>query len=213
MGFEPTSPCGLPDFEFSDEMVKAVSEQVTSGQFAPTKRCVFSRENRQKWLSSRHFPVQLEYGKKHILRKNYGKNGKNSGKNGNTRTVRRQINSKRCIAMELESINWDSVPETISKEELYKICHISKQTARYLLQSGKIPCECSGKKTRCYKIKKEDVIKSNQYFPFAVAFAAFTADIVLILQRFHNSLDRSNRFSGCFNKLLLFHRRILYDQF
>lgn len=31
---------------------------------------------------------------------------------------------------------------------------------------------------------------SDQYFPLAVAFAAFTADIVFVLQRFHNSLDR-----------------------
>ena len=53
----------------------------------------------------------------------------------------------------------------------------------------------------------------NQNFPFAVAFAAFTADIVFILQRFHNTLDGCNRFSGCFNKLLLFHRRVLCNQF
>lgn len=70
--------------------------------------------------------------------------------------------------MELESINWDNVPEIIGKEQLYKICHISKQTARYLLQSGKIPCECSGKKTRCYKIRKQDVItylENRRVFP------------------------------------------------
>jgi hypothetical protein len=46
--------------------------------------------------------------------------------------------------------------------------HISKSTALYLLQSGKIPCEYTGRKTRCYKIKKEDVIaylENRKVFP------------------------------------------------
>ena len=38
------------------------------------------------------------------------------------------------------------------------VCHISKRTALYLLQFGLIPSETTGKKTRCYKIKKFDVI-------------------------------------------------------
>lgn len=54
-------------------------------------------------------------------------------------------------------INWDEIPETISKEQLYKICHIAKDTARRLLLEGIIPCEYTGKKTRCYSIKKSDV--------------------------------------------------------
>lgn len=60
--------------------------------------------------------------------------------------------------MQNEAINWDEIPDIISKEQLYRICHISKSTALYLLQSGKIPCQCSGRKTRCYQIKKSDVI-------------------------------------------------------
>ena len=70
--------------------------------------------------------------------------------------------------MELESINWDDIPDVIDKEQFYKICHISKSTARYLLQSGKVPCKCSGKRTRCYKIKKQDVIaylENRKVFP------------------------------------------------
>lgn len=55
-------------------------------------------------------------------------------------------------------INWDEIPEVITKEQLYQICHIGKATAQYLLQSGLIPCEYTGKQTRCYRIKKEDVI-------------------------------------------------------
>ena len=60
--------------------------------------------------------------------------------------------------MKEHAINWDAVPDVITKDQLYRICHISKSTALYLLQSGKIPCEYTGRKTRCYKIKKEDVI-------------------------------------------------------
>ncbi len=60
--------------------------------------------------------------------------------------------------MENEPTNWDEVPDVITKEQLQVLCHISKSTALYLLQSGKIPCMYTGKKTRCYKILKMDVI-------------------------------------------------------
>ena len=60
--------------------------------------------------------------------------------------------------MDETAINWDSIPDIITKDQLYQICHISKSTALYLLRSGKIPCEYTGKKTRCYAIKKRDVI-------------------------------------------------------
>ena len=52
----------------------------------------------------------------------------------------------------------DEYPAVITKEQLYKICHISKRTAAYLLESGLIPCERSDKKTRKYKIATEDVV-------------------------------------------------------
>lgn len=49
-------------------------------------------------------------------------------------------------------------PERITKEQLYKICHISKETAKYYLDNGFILCANNGKKTRCYTIATEDVI-------------------------------------------------------
>jgi len=58
-----------------------------------------------------------------------------------------------------EIINWDEIPDIITKDQFYRICHISKSTALHLLRSGKVPCEYSGKKTRCYRIKKEDAQK------------------------------------------------------
>lgn len=51
-----------------------------------------------------------------------------------------------------------SYPKLISKDQLYRICHISKKTALYLLESGAIPSVNSGKKTRKYKIRLDDVI-------------------------------------------------------
>lgn len=52
----------------------------------------------------------------------------------------------------------NSYPDTLSKEQLYKVCHISKKTAQFLLEHGIIPSISSGKKTRKYTIKKSDVI-------------------------------------------------------
>lgn len=49
-------------------------------------------------------------------------------------------------------------PEYVTKEQFYRIAHISKKTAQYLLQSKKIPCIESGKKTRKYKIKVTDIV-------------------------------------------------------
>ena len=51
-----------------------------------------------------------------------------------------------------------NLPTIMNKEQLRAACHISKRTALYLLQSGLIPCETTGKKTRCYSIKKKDII-------------------------------------------------------
>ena len=49
-------------------------------------------------------------------------------------------------------------PDIMSKEDMRKACHISKRTAQFLLQFNLIPHICTGKKTRCYKINKSDVI-------------------------------------------------------
>ena len=49
-------------------------------------------------------------------------------------------------------------PEIISQDQLYRICHISKRKATWLLENGYIPCQDSGKKTRRFKIRIDDVI-------------------------------------------------------
>ncbi len=53
-------------------------------------------------------------------------------------------------------------PSIIAKDQLYRICHISKKTASFLLESGLIPNENTGKKTRKYRIRLDDVIQYLQ---------------------------------------------------
>ena len=48
--------------------------------------------------------------------------------------------------------------ETVTMEQFYQIAHISKRKARWLLENKVIPCEDSGKQTRRFKIKLDDVI-------------------------------------------------------
>ena len=48
-------------------------------------------------------------------------------------------------------------PEVISKEQVYRICHISKRKATWLLENGIIPCKDSGKKTRRFQVRTIDV--------------------------------------------------------
>ena len=52
----------------------------------------------------------------------------------------------------------DEYPEYITKEQLYRICHISKKTAQNLLESGEIPCTDTGKKTHRFRIAAADVV-------------------------------------------------------
>ncbi len=50
-------------------------------------------------------------------------------------------------------------PEYMSLDQMRTVCHISKKTARLLLQTGLIPYKNTGKKTHTYLIKKTAVIK------------------------------------------------------
>ena len=50
-------------------------------------------------------------------------------------------------------------PQYMTKDQMYKVCHISKRTCLYLLESGLVPNEDSGKKTRRFKIQTADVIQ------------------------------------------------------
>ena len=56
------------------------------------------------------------------------------------------------------SFLYEEYPEVISADQLYRICRISKRKAKLLLDGGYIPCQDSGKKTRRYKIRIDDVV-------------------------------------------------------
>lgn len=53
----------------------------------------------------------------------------------------------------------EEYPEIIRLDQLYRICHISKRKAQWLLINQVIPCINSGKKTWRFIIKKADVIE------------------------------------------------------
>ena len=48
-------------------------------------------------------------------------------------------------------------PGIITKEQLYKLLHISKRKAKWMLDEGIIPCQNRGTKTHTYLIRMEDV--------------------------------------------------------
>ena len=60
--------------------------------------------------------------------------------------------------MNIEGINWDEVPETLSLEQLYQLIHVSKRVAKSLVEN-EIPCIKSDKETHNYSINKRDLIE------------------------------------------------------
>lgn len=52
----------------------------------------------------------------------------------------------------------EQYPDSMTKDQFYRIAHISKRHAKYLLNSGLVPCHDSGKKPRRYTIQTRDVV-------------------------------------------------------
>ena len=71
-----------------------------------------------------------------------------------------RILKKAVISMTETEKKFDAIRRAypISKEQLYQIAHISKATALHLLQNGLVPCKDTGKKTRRYTIRTDDII-------------------------------------------------------
>lgn len=61
--------------------------------------------------------------------------------------------------MKLDRKELENYPEILSKEQLRVVGHMSKRTASYLLESKILPAVHTKKKTRCYFIKKSDIIE------------------------------------------------------
>lgn len=52
----------------------------------------------------------------------------------------------------------EKYPCTVTLDQFYRICHISKRKAKWLLENGIVPCQDSGKKTRRFKIQTMDIV-------------------------------------------------------
>ena len=52
----------------------------------------------------------------------------------------------------------EDYPNGMTKDQFYRVARINKQHAKYLLDSGLVPCINTGKKTRKYHIATHDVI-------------------------------------------------------
>ena len=52
----------------------------------------------------------------------------------------------------------EEYPNGMTKDQFYRVARINKQHAKYLLDSGLVPCTNTGKKTRKYHIATHDVI-------------------------------------------------------
>lgn len=104
----------------------------------------------------------MGFGEKKAL---WGEDGENTGRKYSqmqmTPTYYR-VSKKVVIRMTENMKYYDAIrreyPETISKDQFYRIAYISKATALHLLQNGLVPCRDSGKKTRRYTIRIDDVI-------------------------------------------------------
>lgn len=57
-------------------------------------------------------------------------------------------------------------PKSMSKEQFYKLCHISKSHARRLLEDGIVPCLIKTSATHKYVIATEDVISYLERRPY-----------------------------------------------
>lgn len=69
-------------------------------------------------------------------------------------------------------------PDTVTKEQFYRLCHVSKRVATFYLEQGFLPCEKRNTKTHKYLIRTADIVaflKKRQNKPFAFAVPAGTS--------------------------------------
>ncbi len=73
--------------------------------------------------------------------------------------------------MKLDKELFDKAPDPMSKDMFYRVCHISKKTALYLLMSGKVRSENTGKATHSWLISKEAILKyADEYASDEISF-------------------------------------------
>ena len=75
----------------------------------------------------------------------------------------------------------ENYPNTITLDQFYRICHISKWKAKWLLENGIAPCQDSGKKTRRFKIQTRDVVSSVSVGALSVPLTSVGSELFSIL--------------------------------
>ena len=55
-------------------------------------------------------------------------------------------------------------PDEITMEEFYRLLHISKRRAAWILQAGLVPCEDRGSRTWRYRIPRQEALAFQKKF-------------------------------------------------
>ena len=55
-------------------------------------------------------------------------------------------------------------PDEITMEEFYRLLHISKRRAAWILQAGLVPCEDRGSRTWRYRIPRQEALSFQKKF-------------------------------------------------
>lgn len=71
----------------------------------------------------------------------------------------------------------EKYPCTITLDQFYRICHIGKRKAKWILENGYIPCKDSGKRTRRFKIRTVDVVTYLQQLAQNPNLLQYPADL------------------------------------
>ena len=184
MGFEPTDPCGSNDFESCSHLVLSCLLWSVAAVLETAKILVLQRisdaptgidqlhiKKTRVQIEMRNAPKQsifLRAGKKTCKKKTLVRYGfadsppdlmqEKPAQNKLYEAPFRTETQKGVFVMKYDAKEFKRYPEIMSKEQMRIACHISKRTALYLLQFNLIPHTFTGKKTRCYAIKKSDVI-------------------------------------------------------
>ena len=185
VGFEPTDPEGSTDFESSlpYRQYRKIAEFTRSSRnlINPLKTLNFSllsAENSdgirdssrsQNRLKKQHFGEILER-KRPFGEKSGEKRRELSAHYHLPLTIKNRMVNE--MPKQPNDYQWilDTYPEIINKEQLYRLCQVSKKTAQHYLENGIIPCVNSGKKTRKYAIRTVDVVaflKARDSDPYA----------------------------------------------
>ena len=102
----------------------------------------------------------------------------------------------------------EEYPNGMTKDQFYRVARINKQHAKYLLDSGLVPCTNTGKKTRKYHIATHDVItylcdrednpeKYKVPTGFYIGKAAPSGTRTSLSQRSSASILQSQKKQGC----------------